>query len=448
MISGGAIAVNVVLKVLELRNQASTSRHPVILPLPTALVLTYPALDFNFTSWMSDENLRVLRSEQSSTNVPALRELVEQKDHWAHVVGRLTAYICNTLTPLQSPLAMVKDKKPRKRLKRRSSWRETLRGFTSGGETDAESHRSLPQSPRPDLPTLDTGAMADAESDSENDFSEYAEKDRPLQARIKYKYEGGARLPRSESALERQQLQLSLAVAAANSKAMNGRPGTGTRLTMSSRTGYFADRIISPSMMRAMAILYIGPKRNPDFGTDWRISPLLTPSYLLAQFPPVLLQCGEKDPFVDDTVIFAGRIREAKRARKVELDLLLSGKSARFGEGLRMSSDNAHLDSRTLAELKRERDKLAKENEEDWVQMTLFSEWSHGYLQMASLMKAAIPVINELGDWIHQAFVRYSARDSYCAPLRLSNDEEERLTLERGVVISETELMRRRRLIM
>ena len=95
MISGGAIAVNVVLKVLELRNQASTSRHPVILPLPTALVLTYPALDFNFTSWMSDENLRVLRSEQSSTNVPALRELVEQKDHWAHVVSRSSViYAC------------------------------------------------------------------------------------------------------------------------------------------------------------------------------------------------------------------------------------------------------------------------------------------------------------------------------------------------------------------
>jgi hypothetical protein len=30
--------------------------------------------------------------------------------------------------------------------------------------------------------------------------------------------------------------------------------GLGTRLTMTSRTGFFNDRIISPSMMRAMAI--------------------------------------------------------------------------------------------------------------------------------------------------------------------------------------------------
>ena len=137
-----------------------------------------------------------------------------------------------------------------------------------------------------------------------------------------------------------------------------------------------------------MAILYIGPHRNPDFTTDYHISPILAPSHLLAQFPPLLMQCGEKDPFVDDTVIFAGRVREAKRARKVELDLALSGKSARFGESLRMSCvDN--LDSKNSAEMKRERDKLAGEEESDWVQMVLFSDWSHGYLQMPTLMTEA-----------------------------------------------------------
>ena len=138
--------------------------------------------------------------------------------------------------------------------------------------------------------------------------------------------------------------------------------------------------------MRAMAILYIGPHRNPDFTTDYRISPILTPSHLLAQFPPLFMQCGEKDPFVDDTVIFAGRVREAKRARKTELDLAFSGKSARFGESLRMSSvDNG----KNSAEMERERDKLAGEEESDWVEMRFFSEWSHGYLQMPTLMPEA-----------------------------------------------------------
>ena len=140
--------------------------------------------------------------------------------------------------------------------------------------------------------------------------------------------------------------------------------------------------------MRAMAILYIGPHRNPDFTTDYHISPILAPSHLLAQFPPLLMQCGEKDPFVDDTVIFAGRVREAKRARKIELDLALSGKSARFGESLRMSSVDGHSDSKS-SDMKRERDKLASEVESDWVQMVLFSDWSHGYLQMPTLMTEA-----------------------------------------------------------
>lgn len=46
--------------------------------------------------------------------------------------------------------------------------------------------------------------------------------------------------------------------------------------------------------MRAMALLYIGPTRNPDFATDYHISPILTPLELLAQYPPLLMQCGEK----------------------------------------------------------------------------------------------------------------------------------------------------------
>ena len=159
-----------------------------------------------------------------------------------------------------------------------------------------------------------------------------------------------------------------------------------------------------------MAILYIGPHRNPDFATDYHLSPILAPAGLLAQFPPLLMQCGEKDPFVDDTVIFAGRVREAKRVRKAELDLLLAGKSARFGEGMRMTAADCSglIDGSRSVTLKRERDQLAREGEEDWVQMVLFCDWSHGYLQMGSLMREARAVIDELGDWIDDAFERYA----------------------------------------
>ena len=85
--SGGTLAVNVVIRILELRQIATSSHQPINLPLPTAMVLNYAALDFNFTSWMSANNLRVLRSEQSSGNLPGLKELAEQKDHLKHVVS-------------------------------------------------------------------------------------------------------------------------------------------------------------------------------------------------------------------------------------------------------------------------------------------------------------------------------------------------------------------------
>ena len=122
-----------------------------------------------------------------------------------------------------------------------------------------------------------------------------------------------------------------------------GREGIGMRLTMTSRTGYFQERSISPSMVRqgfpitwsdnwwcldagngrlvcwasTKSILHHWPT------TDYHILPILAPICLLTQLTPLLMQCGEKDLFVDNTVIFTSRIREAKCVRKVELDLVI-----------------------------------------------------------------------------------------------------------------------------
>jgi hypothetical protein len=54
-----------------------------------------------------------------------------------------------------------------------------------------------------------------------------------------------------------------------------------------------------------------------------------------------------------------------------------------------MSSVDGHADSKMTVEMKKERDKLAQEIDSDWVQIVLFSDWSHGYLQMPMLMSEA-----------------------------------------------------------
>lgn len=149
--------------------------------------------------------------------------------------------------------------------------------------------------------------------------------------------------------------------------------------------------------MRAMAILYVGPKRNPNFETDYYISPILSPPHLLAHFPPVYLICGERDPFVDDTVIFAGKIREAKRSRRAQAEALQT-KSAKFGEGLRMSSTSKITDDNL--------DHIIRETDDDWVQMRIIEGWGHGFMQMSSLMREVDGVLSEMADWIDESFVK------------------------------------------
>jgi hypothetical protein len=154
--------------------------------------------------------------------------------------------------------------------------------------------------------------------------------------------------------------------------------------------------------MRAMAILYIGPRQSPDFETDYYISPILSPPHLLAHFPPVYLICGERDPFVDDTVILAGKIREAKRTRRSAAQQAQEHKSARFGEGLRMSSGKPNPPAIP--------DPIVRETDEDWVQMRIIEGWGHGFMQMTALMKEVDAVLAEMADWIDESFVKSEDR--------------------------------------
>lgn len=234
---GGTLAVNLTVKLLEIKNGVTKIRGVERLPLPTGIVLTYPVTDFNFTSWMSSDHLRILRAEQSSNNIPGMREFAEQKDHLHRV----------------SPLSMVPDRKPKKSIKRRSSWKDTLRGFTSGGEDSIRSPvRKITRT------YTDDGSLADAESEDE-EYAGYKEEEKPIEARVKYRYDN-AKLKnpilRTHSALERKQEEMAAALKEANTRAIQAFGGKekrtepiGTRLTMSSRVGYFQDRIISPSMV-------------------------------------------------------------------------------------------------------------------------------------------------------------------------------------------------------
>jgi len=171
-----------------------------------------------------------------------------------------------------------------------------------------------------------------------------------------------------------------------------------TRLAMSSMISYFNDRILTPEMMRAMIILYIGPHSRPDFSTDFLLSPLLAPEALLARFPKTYMLTGERDPLVDDTVIFAGRLRQAKAAlwrERQELGLL------------------------------REKEEFV---ETDHVNVLLIPGISHGFLQFVSVFPEGWKYIFRTARWMKEIFLDAELRQ---------HEEADRLAREDSAIHAE-----------
>ncbi|EFQ34789.1 hypothetical protein CGRA01v4_01704 [Colletotrichum graminicola] len=155
-----------------------------------------------------------------------------------------------------------------------------------------------------------------------------------------------------------------------------------TRLAMSSMISYFNDRVLTPEMMRAMIILYIGPHNRPDFSKDYLLSPVLTPDSLLARFPKVYFLTGERDPLVDDTVIFSARLRKVKEAM---FDQARSERSD-HGDGLESVF-----------------------NPKDVAEVMLIPGISHGFMQFPTVYPPAWKHFERSADWITEIFTSADA---------------------------------------
>ena len=163
-----------------------------------------------------------------------------------------------------------------------------------------------------------------------------------------------------------------------------------TRLAVSSMISYVHDRILTPEMMRSMIILYIGPHHRPDFNTDFYLSPVLAPDALLAEFPKTYILTGERDPLVDDTVIFAGRLRQAKLHQ------------FRERQDLGLEKSQRHF------------------KEKDHVEVSLIPGVSHGFMQMAGFFPDAWKYINRSAEWLETLFDTVELNDSEYSLLEVS----------------------------
>ncbi|KAM0285842.1 hypothetical protein ACHAQH_001305 [Verticillium albo-atrum] len=325
--AGGNLATATTLMIIE-RTSPPMNRYfnQGDLPLPDGLVLFYPGLDMNIGNWMSDEQMSLMKDRRMrGTNKSIIRRKSMQ---YNDLVG----------TPHQS---------------------------------DDEDETTPPKQPSLDLKTAKGLNVAT--------------KKQPLQSpQPEYSHGGPQNLtspggPSPAAAAAASSSPPSDTLSRQKSTSHHAEP-LRTRLAMSSMISYFNDRVLTPEMMRAMIILYIGPHNRPDFSQDYLLSPVLAPDALLARFPKVHFLTGERDPLVDDTVIFAARLRQVKEAMW-EQQQQRTEKSAR----------------------------RASFNEKDVAEVALLPGVSHGFLQFPTVYPPAWGHIDRSAEWISDIFAQADA---------------------------------------
>ncbi|KAL1887138.1 hypothetical protein Cpir12675_006678 [Ceratocystis pirilliformis] len=316
--SGGNLAVGTTLMIIErtIGHLSATERNSD-LPLPEGLLLFYPSLDMNIGSWMSDEEMSLIRDRSMRrTNRPIVRRKTMQ---YSSLVGTPHHSDDEDASP---PAEKVQKKLP----ERFQTPRKTRKTKASNAATATSTDFPVP---------------------------------------------GGS----SQTAPEPASTEASATIHRASS--FHPQP-LRTRLAMSSKISYFSDRVLTPEMMRAMVIMYIGPHNRPDFRTDYLLSPTIAPDSLLSHFPKTFFLTGERDPLVDDTVIFAGRLRQARR--------YLFDLDAADPENI----SQHHPDDNYT--------------ESDILEMTLLPGISHGFLQFPALYPPAWELLERSAGWIEQSF--------------------------------------------
>ncbi|OQO08319.1 hypothetical protein B0A48_06189 [Cryoendolithus antarcticus] len=293
--AGGNLAAALILKILHSSPSNvyddSHRNTRLTIPLPEALIMIYPALDMNITSFMRPEDVALM-------NKPEYRK--ENKNF----------------------------------IRRKSEQIRRLAPKTPHGSDDEE-HSPLSHSPARSDHTV-RPPMQDSDLPNGN---------------------GNVITPKT-----------------------NGPKVLRTQVKMSSMITHIQDRVLPPELLRAMILLYIGPQDAPTFSTNYLLSPLLAPENLLARFPKVYMLCGESDPLVDDTVLFAGRLRQAKRQKwqhRVELGL----------------EKDIPFDPKEVCEF------------------YLIEGVSHGFLQFVSVYHPGWDYIDQCRRWMMDAFHAADLRD-------------------------------------
>ncbi|KAJ3222453.1 hypothetical protein HK099_002307 [Clydaea vesicula] len=208
-------------------------------------------------------------------------------------------------------------------------------------------------------------------------------------------------------------------------------------LSMTSRMSYFQDRILAPEMMRAMALLYLNGSPIPyNIQEDIYLSPINTPNDILERFPQTFFITGEKDPFVDDTVVFAAKLRQAKERKKNRI---------KGGFGIKRVEQKQKKSKKTL--------------EEFGVRVKILEGISHAFFNMMAFLPETRQAITLTSEWFlemlgvnvenEEEFTSSSFNGHLSEELLYNSSDDgfdESIDMERELsIVKEKKLMQRRR---
>ncbi|KAI9138843.1 Alpha/Beta hydrolase protein, partial [Paraphysoderma sedebokerense] len=249
--AGGNLAASTVVRIVE---------NPTPIIAPSALILVYPLLNFDFACWIPPTQMRLLRTE----SLKAVNSLVD-----LHSSQYLNQVPQSPTTPTGIVIEDEDSESPS--LKRKKSF------FEIASNTLQTLRTQKPHSVFDDY----------GKSGIQNTFA-------PAPS-IYDKNQDAIHVPPPSH---------------------HGRPSQQAHapLALTSRMSYFSCRVLPPETMRALALLYLGPSQvGVNLHQNYHLSPVLARNEILEKFPKTYFLVGEKDPLVDDTVVFAGRLREAKK---------------------------------------------------------------------------------------------------------------------------------------
>jgi hypothetical protein len=187
--------------------------------------------------------------------------------------------------------------------------------------------------------------------------------------------------------------------------------GIPCSLSMTSRMSYFTDRILAPEVMRGMALLYLGSSpAHYSVQDDYYLSAVNAPDEVLARFPRTYFLTGEKDPLVDDTLVFAGRLRKAK-AHAYQTFVHRKKKEQKLGNALglvNLSPSEMSFSVRERvgeevlffgAEKRVSKFSSKEEHPDEWIKVKILEGMSHGFMNMMSFLSEGGQAVQLTANW-------------------------------------------------